>query len=320
MSAENFTVKGVCFIPVEQTVDMLRNMNKLIIEEMEKRGYFAQETNGYELSMGGRPRMTLTFFSNITPPSEAKSVFDRLFRVDKEHALTREEVHEGLKAMIDAYPLTVTFRFRYHSLQGGPKGIRIEIESEPAIVVKRRSLNEQKEINETYYEDILSKNKKLINDVASAAAATFLEAPTPIQRLEFPKLPPLMGFDFTSKFPDDVKFCLDAADACFSSGHSLSCSILLRKALEVGIYKKFQQEGKTAHLIDKNDDEISLKAKLNIVGEVAPKTKSELGEIKMVKWLSDKAVHDPSVRISPEDIKNSIIVFKSFITDLQLKI
>jgi hypothetical protein len=313
-------VVTTCFAQIEQSGEMLRKVGKLIIDEMETRGYISQEADAFELSVS-RPRGTLTFLSKLFPTKKPLSRRIRsIFVIDTTpHLPSRKEVFDGLRTTIDGYPYLVTFRMKFRTLSDDKKGLELEIESEPAIVAKRRSLHDNREIDEIHYNDVISNNAKFLRDITSALGVTMLEEPKPIRQMEFTKAVNLMDSTFVSSFPADLQACLAAANNCFVARHNMACSILLRKSLDVGISKKFQQAGKNSRLLDSDGYEISLKKKLNIVLEVAPKTKAELQEIRLVKWLGDKAVHDPSVMITPEDITNSMPIFKSFLIDLQLK-
>ncbi len=85
----------------------------------------------------------------------------------------------------------------------------------------------------------------------------------------------------------EVAECLSEANCCFEAECYVACSVMMRKAVEVAVTKKFLQ----------TRNELSLAKKLVYLVEIMPSIKPDAEGIGIVKWFGDKGAHDPRTQI-----------------------
>lgn len=120
--------------------------------------------------------------------------------------------------------------------------------------------------------------------------------------------------------PRDVGICLREANLCFQYECYVASSIMLRKAMEVAVNKKFLQSENANNLLDKEGNELSLSKKLVKLGEIVPGVRKDVEEMKVVKWFGDKGAHDPTMIVTPEALQTIVVPrLKSFLSKLSLR-
>lgn len=320
MSYDNYIIGASLFFPTETPdLEFVKNLNRFIAHEMDKRGFIPNDTNPWELNYG-KPTFTLTFSPSISSTEARFS--DRVKRaigLVSSDDLVVQLRDRFLLGAINEYPRRVTFLFNLVTQSDGPRGVRIRVESEPMILAKNRFIGTSLDIGRGQYERIVAYNTRFLKEIATSFLAQVTEEPKVLSLRLFSSPEPILDPNFIETFPTDVAISLQAANSCFVSEHYLPCSVMLRKAIDVALTKKFLQSGEESRLKDKEDNEISYQKKLNIIVEIAPKTRRDVDQVKLVKWLGDRAAHDPTFEISPSDIRENIPRVKAFLTDLQLK-
>ena len=120
--------------------------------------------------------------------------------------------------------------------------------------------------------------------------------------------------------PDDVGRCILDANDCFTAGHYNQCSVMIRKAIEIGSKIKLQQSD-----VDKNEmfdiggNEIGLTGKIKLLRKYNLITQRSASDLDSVKWFGDIAAHG-TMNITEQDIRDNVEPkTRSFLVGLNLK-
>lgn len=106
--------------------------------------------------------------------------------------------------------------------------------------------------------------------------------------------------------PFTIRNYVKTVSDSFFKFHQKCESRCLHSDLQIKLYKN----GK---------NEIGLQNKLKILPQIAPEIRQYIGEIEIMKWYRDKAVHDPQIPILHKNIDDNIEKFKAFLLKLNLK-
>ena len=324
MSYENFLVTAKCFRPVDKwdtasLRESLKVINNQILITMESRGYSSSDIDSRDLFLE-KVFLTMTFVSMISsfkPPLGAR--IKKGLGLKSAAELSLEKHLKGLSRMIDHHAYEVRFAIGFSELSETSKGLAIEIEAEAAIVAKMKQLGLRRQIDDSHYDNIVLNTKRDVAAIINALGMRVLIAPQVLKVREKITVQPLVDSEFMEKLPSEVSACFQEANVCFTASCFLASSVMIRKAIEVAVTKKLQQEGQEARLYDREGHEIGLGKKLDLLSEVAPKVSRQLHEVSILKWLGDASAHDPRTKIMSTDLQSVVPLVRSFLTNLELK-
>lgn len=318
MSYENFVFATTGFMPATKldTKD-LKNVNRLIIDVMSRRGFSPNETDAFEVEYV-RPSFAMTFGPTVfkADPIPSEKVASALHLKGK-NDLAVSQFHRKLMRTIDEHPNKISFVIHFVEFKG-EKGYQLRIESEPTILAKNRALHSTLEIAQSNYERIITYNIRDLKEIIGSIPYFRFEEPRVLKPRDF-RVRLFTDSKALDIYPQDVASCLKEADKCFAAEIYLPCAVMLRKAIDVAVSKKFQQEGKQLLLFDKENNEYGLDTKLNKLANLLPRLRRDVEQMRMVKWLGDKAAHDPTFVINPSDIRDNIPRVVAFLDDIQLR-
>src|SRR6267143_1989250 len=177
MSSENLVVAAKCLIPrAEFTRDYLKDLNYRILDIMEGKGYISRETSQRKVFLGDlflAASFYLDVYARDLPP---RAKIRKILHLSHASDLYTDLYFRQLKGLIDEAPHKVTFTIQYGTSSKG-QGFAILIESEPAIVAKKRQLNFDGIISDSRYDEIVSHNQRFIKAVMNSFPAIILEEP-----------------------------------------------------------------------------------------------------------------------------------------------
>ncbi len=315
----SFVVGAKCFFDADKSgTDLVPKINSLIAQKMIGRGFSTDDNVDL---FRGIPTFMMRFYANPTKhnPPLVMRIKKGLGIINQEE-LDDKVFFDALSRLVDEHPHKISFSIKIGQISNNRNGYLIKIETEPAIVAKKRNLGIEPRVNATRYNEIIDYNKKLVHEIINELGAGILEEPKVLAPLD--KILPdnLFEENFMTDLPREVAECLTEVNKCFSNDCYIASSIMIRKALEVAVTKKLDQAGRGKKLFDDNGDEISLKRKLNLLPEVAPNIKKDLEAIKIVKWFGDKSAHSPNNPIFAKDIEQNIVPkIRYFLINLGLK-
>ncbi len=321
VSYDNYVVGATCFLPAEDSDDLyefLRNVNRFVIDLMKRRGYSPNETSSWEVQYR-KPVLSMTFSPtgyDVKPsiPDKAKGVLKMRSRTD----ISVEHYHNLVKRTMDEIPSRISCTFDIHGSRGEIRGWHLRIEIEPTILLKHRIFGKSLLISQEDYESIVSHGMRFLRELVAGLPGDMVKEPGVLAPRE--TFREKLYEDLSSyEFPKEVANCLRVANDCFSSQLYLPCSVMIRKAIEVAVTKKFFQTRKEGRMFDGERNEISLEKKLNLLVEINPKSRKDIEQIRLVKWLGDRAAHDPVFDVLAGDIKDNFPRVLSFLGNLQLK-
>lgn len=300
---------------------MLRGINRSVIELMEKQGFLCVEAEPRDLLFGEKFFPCLTFYNDYTRERAGLwSDFKLAIHATNKSEINRKKLRKFLATARDEYPMKFTFTVEPSQRDGKINGYLMKIESEPAILFKKQVLGIERWIEPSKYGEIIGFNDRFQRTlISSLTVLQPIEGPAPISpRGNSPV--PVIEWRFVEAMPRDVETCLREANLCFEHECFVACSIMLRKALEVAVNKKFQQIGKGDELYDKEGNEQSLSKKLVKLGGFVPNVRRDVEDMKIVKWFGDKGAHDPTMSVTPEDLQTIVAPkLKPFLSKLALR-
>ena len=253
-------------------------------------------------------------------PTNVKGKLAKKLKLTDESEQREKYYFHYLERILDEIPLYLTFGITFGKVRDNIKGYIIKVESEPAIIWKKRQSTGYNERNWlSKYQEIIDYNKRFIEDVLVSIGLGILEKPhTLTQPTKIPNSPLFEG-DFLTKFPKMVKESMEEADICYMNNAFRGCSVMLRTALEVALRLKYLQTNTESKLYKNGKDEIGLQNKLKMLPQIAPEMRQYIEEIEIMKWYGDKAAHDPQIPILHKNIDDNIEKFKAFLLKLNLK-
>lgn len=293
-------------------------INRLIEARMYPLGYDIIESHDILLK---RPLFLMNFkWPFPDQPTNVKGKLAKKFKLADESKQREKSYFHYLERMLDEIPFHITFSISFDKVRENIKGYIIKVESEPAIIWKKRQSTGYNERNWlSKYHEIIDHNKRFIEDVLVSIGLGILEKPhTLTQPSKIPNSP-LFDEEFLTKFPKMVRESMEEADVCYMNNAFRGCSVMLRTALEVALRLKYLQNGAESKLYKNVKDEIGLQNKLKMLPQIAPEMGQYIEEIEIMKWYGDKAAHDPQIPILHKNIDDNIEKFKAFLLKLNLK-
>ncbi len=310
-----------CLIPTSNfETRIVRGINRNIVDLMENQGFLCIEAEPRDFLFGERFFLGLTFYTDYR--QESVGVWSR-FRLavhsTNNAEISREKLRRYLLTVRDEYPTKVTFTIEPSEKNGKFAGYALKIESEPAILVKKAVLGIERWVDSSKYQEIIGFNERFQRTIVSSLAGQLLEGPGPISpRGNSPT--PVIEWTFVDTMTRDVGICLREANLCFEYECYVASSIMLRKAMEVAVNKKFLQSGNSNLLLDKEGNELSLSKKLVKLGEFVHEVRKDIEDMKVVKWFGDRGAHDPTMRVTSEELRTIVVPrLKSFLSKLSLR-
>ncbi len=321
MSSENFIVRARCFLASEKlNRESLKNLNYRIVALMERKGYESFDTTQRDLII--RDQVFLTLIFDRTVDRSRVPVSSRVKRgigLKSNSEILSDLYFKDLRNTIDHVPHRVTFTIDYVEIEKS-RGFSIWIESEPTILAKHRQLKKSLEVDKSQHKEIVAYNVTYLRNMMSSLGARVLDDPMALEPNLSPEASPLIGSGFLETLPSDVAECLQEANSCFEFKCFAACSVMVRKALEIAVTKKFLQTDKESRLYDKEGIEVSLAAKIERLIELIPRIRRDADDVRIVKWFGDKGAHDPRAPIFADDIRDNVAPkVRSFLTSLELK-
>lgn len=315
----DYTVSAKSFQRSEKLeIEDIIAINRLIQARMYPLGYDIVETHDVLLK---RPLFLMNFkWPFPDQPTNIKGKLAKRLKLADESKQREKSYFHYLERVMDEIPFHITISITFDKVGEEIKGYIIKVESEPAIIWKKRQSTGYNERNWlSKYHEIIDHNKRFIEDVLVSIGLTVLEKPhTLTQPLKIPNSP-LFEEEFLSKFPKMVKESMEEADVCYMNNAFRGCSVMLRTVLEVALRLKFLQSGAGSKLSKNVNDEIGLQKKLKLLPQVAPEMGNYIEEIEIMKWYGDKAAHDPQIPILHKNIDGNIEKFKAFLLKLNLE-
>jgi hypothetical protein len=196
VKAENLILEGKYFVAGKSDVDSANTIKKLITQIMNYRSYYSKnEPNPFN------PSKYLSITFDLDLPQISSHFKDRCkknFGIITKAALNWEKYQKSLKSIRDDVPLTVSFNLLLES-QNLQTGITIIVRSEPAIIVKMRTLGRRPKIDDFDYSTIIDTGKQFIKEVMTSFTATEIEEPKTLNQVVFtPTLEKLDKYGFTA--------------------------------------------------------------------------------------------------------------------------
>jgi hypothetical protein len=321
VSYENYVVGATSFISMgesDEWLDSLRNVNRFVIKLMSRRGYSPNETSEWEVEYR-KPTLTMTFSPsgyNVKPSIQDKAI--GVLRMQNKIDRSVDYYHKLLKRTMDEVPAKIVFIFDILSVGNVRRGVKMRIEVEPTILLKHRVFGKTLHISKDRYDSIMAFETRFMTELVASLPCTLIEGPKVLRPRDTFRQE-LMENLSDLGLPKEVSNCLELANGCFASELYLPCSVMIRKAIEVGVTKKFYQTGNERRMFDRENNEVSLEKKFNLLVEINPKLRRDIDQMRLVKWLGDKAAHDPLFDVLPGDIKDNLPRVMSFLNDLGLK-
>jgi len=296
----------------------LSQINNIISEYMSKEGF---ETEDYREILLGQPLFVMTFYAKLhykTPTLTMR--FQKLIGFKTQEEIDNMLYFDVLRNTMEEYPAKVTFIITHQNIKNDVNGYIINIETEPIIVSKIRRLYYKPKLDQTKYNNIIEYQKAFIKRIMACwGGGSFLEEPHVINPLEIKQKNYLFEEEFLILLPKEVKVCLIEANKCYSIECYRATSIMIRKAIEIAIIKKFYQTKNESRLYGENGEEIPLKSKLKLLREIAPYVNKNINDIELVKWFGDYSAHDPNSLILVKDIEQNTPKTRAFLINLKLK-
>lgn len=321
IQSEHYIVVSKCLIRANNfEARMVRGIDQNIVDFMEKQGYPCVTADPRDFLFGERFFLGLEFYNDYLHTGVSLwSRFKLAVRIKNKSEINAEKLRKFLRTVREEYPLKVTFTIEASERGGKFVGYAMKIESEPAIIMKKAILGRERWVNPSTYQDIIGFNERFQRTIISSIAGQLLEGPSPISpRGNAPT--PIIEWSFVDAMLRDVGICVREANLCFQHECYVACSIMLRKAMEVAVNKKFYQSGNGNKLFDKEGNELSLSKKLVKLGEFIPEVRKDVEEMKVVKLFGDKGAHDPTINVTPDELQTIVVPrLKSFLSKLSLR-
>lgn len=299
---------------------MIRGINRSVVDLMQKQGFICLEAEPRDFLFGERFFLCLTFYTDYTSARTGlRSRFKLAIHATNNSEINARKLRRLLTTMRDEYPVKVTFTIEPSTRDGNINGYLLKIESEPAIVWKKQLLGRERWIDPSKYREIILFNDRFLRTLNSSLTGQQpIDGPSPISpRGNSPV--PVIEWRFVETMPREVETCLREANLCFEHECYVACSIMLRKAMEVAVNKKFLQIGRGGELYDKEGNEQSLSKKLVKLGGVVLEVRKDVEDMKIVKWFGDKGAHDPTMSVTPEELQTIVAPkLKPFLSKLAL--
>lgn len=261
---DEFIVKARCFVSAKANdMKSLSNFNHFTIQLMDKKGFSSNEVDAVELTMGAKPVLALSF--GLSVYKDEPHMTDRIrlrLGLKGRMELSTQMYLRRLGHTMDEAPYDVKFAYSFGVLDGN-SGIFADVTSEPAILAKSRSLGASLDIEQSRYESILSHNLHFVESIVSGIPCRVIDAPHVVKRRELPPL--ITDSAFLRSLPEEVRVPLQQANDCFASGHYVPCAVMIRKAIELAMRKRFLQTGNEARLYNKEGEDLTYDKKLNIL-------------------------------------------------------
>ena len=300
---------------------MIRGINRSVIDLMEKQGFLCIEAEPRDLVFGEKFFPCLTFLNDYRSERAGLwSDFKLAIHATNKSEINRRKLRKFLGTVRDEVPMKVTFTIEPSSRDGKINGYSLKIESEPAILLKKQVLGRERWIEPSRYGEIIGFNDRFQRTlISSLTVLQPVEGPAPISSRGNSPVP-LIEWRFVETMPRDVETCLREANLCFEHDCFVACSIMLRKAMEVAVNKKFLQIGKGGELHDKEGNEHPLSKKLVKLGRFVPNVRKDVDDMKVVKWFGDKGAHDSTMSVNPEDLQTIVAPrLKPFLSKLEIR-
>ena len=264
MSTENFILRARCFLASEKLDrESLKNLNYRIVALMERKGYESFDTTQRELIIRDQVFLTLIFDRSVDRSRvPISSRVKRGLGMKSNTEILTDLYFRDLRNTIDHVPHRVTFTIDYVEVEKS-RGFSIWIESEPTILAKHRQLKKSLEINDSQHKEIVAYNVTYLRNMMNSLGARVLDDPRVLEPKLNPVASPLVGSEFLESLPSDVAECLREANTCFEFGCFAACSVMVRKAVEIAVAKKFLQTDRESRLYDKEGNEVSLATKID---------------------------------------------------------
>ena len=196
VKAENLILEGKYFVQGKPDVDYANTIKKLITQIMNSRGYYSKnEPNPFS------PSKYLSIAFDHELPQFSSHLIDRCKKslgIITQNALIWGQYQKSLRSTRDDVPLAISFNL-YLQSQNGQTGITIIVRSEPAIIVKMRTLGKRPKIDDFDYSAIIDTGKQFIKEVMASFTAVEIEAPKTLANVIFtPTLEKLDKYGFVA--------------------------------------------------------------------------------------------------------------------------
>ena len=133
------------------------------------------------------------------------------------------------------------------------------------------------------------------------------------------KHPALRGFDPVipkGPFPVPLDNIMTEIGLCLKSGIFTAASVLIRKAVEVAIILRFEQEGRMNLITSDKGDTLSFGEKIDRAQSQNYITPQRARELKQIKSYGDTGAHSYKIVINNDDIQHAMVILRLVLGEL----
>jgi hypothetical protein len=133
------------------------------------------------------------------------------------------------------------------------------------------------------------------------------------------KHPSLRGFDPAmprGSFPPPLETVVFEIDLCLKSGALTAASVLVRKAVEVAIFLRFEQDRMTSLITTEKGDTLSFSEKVDRAQSQNYLSPQRAKEVKQIKSYGDAGAHSYKIIIDQEDMKQAMGILRLALGEL----
>lgn len=133
------------------------------------------------------------------------------------------------------------------------------------------------------------------------------------------KHPSLRGFDPATprgSFPPALEAVVSEIDLCLKSGALTAASVMVRKAIEVAIFLRFEQDRRTDLILTGKGDTLSFSEKVDRAQGQNFLSPQRAKDVKQIKSYGDAGAHSYKIIINQEDMKQAMGILRLALGEL----
>jgi hypothetical protein len=133
------------------------------------------------------------------------------------------------------------------------------------------------------------------------------------------KNPALKSFDPVvpkGPFPVPLEHVISEIELCLKSGAFTAASVMIRKAVEVAVILRFQQEGRLDLVTSDKGDTLSFTEKIDRAQGQNYLSPQRAKELKQIKSYGDSGAHSDKIVINQDDIQHAMVLLRLSLGEL----
>ncbi|OJT94051.1 MAG: hypothetical protein JJ59_05215 [Candidatus Micrarchaeum sp. AZ1] len=230
--------------------------------------------------------------------------------------LTPEEFLSLLRRTMSSAIFSVEFLFTYSEHTWNAKkysGNDVEIRIKPILLAKVERSVSSAEVKENEYDHTISASKAYLEGIGKEFGWTLIEQPHVKTQPIRAKV--IFQADFITRLPYNVGQFFSEANGCYTNGLLRACTAMIRAGIEASVTRKLSELGYESELHDQNGEPTKLSKKLVTISNIKG-MKKNTEAVEGLRWMANKALHDPNIKIEPENVNSEVMKVRVFIDAL----